>query len=233
MCCRIINYKNKNMKKKILSIMVIAFTINATAQIRLGVQGGASVNSPTVSGLASQVKAKNWTFTPGIVFDFKLGNTVGFRPAVNLQNSNYDLQNVVAPSGTPAFPALNTVNYVNKNIQIPLDLLIPIKAGKGKLLIAVGPVVTLGLSGEYTITNNGTGTGLVGNYGITYGNANTEIKKVDWGSNFGLGYRLGKSLDLMAKYKYGFTNQSNQTSSSVKQNIVSLTASYFLIGGKK
>jgi hypothetical protein len=218
------------MKKIILSFFVVVISTTLIAQVRVGIQGAAMISSPEVSGLASKVSNKQWTFAPGIVLDFNILPGLNFRPSANYQSSEYALQNVIAPSGSPSYPALNTVNYVNKNIQIPLDLVFPIKAGKGKLLLAVGPVVTLGLSGEYTISNNSTGPGTVGTYNVTYGNANAEIKKVDWGSNFGLGYRLGSKLDFMAKYKYGFTNQSNQNSSSVKEHIVSIGASYFLFG---
>ncbi len=225
------------MKKTILGLIVLAATMNANAQIRLGVQAAASINSPSVSGLADEVSKKAWTFNPGIVFDINLSPGLGFRPAVNYQTSNYSLQDAVPATGLPgSVPTFNTTNIVTKNVQIPLDLLIPVKMGKGKLLLSAGPVVTIGLSGEYTVTTTSQSTGaqigVPSNANITFGNTSADLKKVDWGSRFGIGYRLGRSLDLLAQYKYGFTNTANSTGNSLKQHIVSLTASYFLIGKK-
>jgi hypothetical protein len=223
----------KKMKKLMLSFAVIVISISANSQVRVGVQASASVNSPTVSGLPSALKDKVTTVAPGIVFEMPLG-PLAFRPSVNYLPSATNLQQTIPAVGsTPA--QLQNTQTITKNVQIPLDFTLPIKAGKGKLLLAAGPIVTVGLSADVTVNTTNLASGApvsVANAPISFGNASGQLKKVEWGSRFGIGYRY-KKLDLLAQYKLGLTNVLNNTGQSQKNHIVSLTASWFLIGGSK
>jgi hypothetical protein len=159
---------------------------------------------------------------------------LAFRPSVNYLPSETNLQQTIpAVGGTPA--QLLVSQTLTKNVQIPLDITLPIKAGKGKLLLIAGPVVTVGLKVDVTnnLTNLTTGTPIsTTNPPISFGNAGGQIKKVEWGSKFGIGYRY-KKIDLIAQYKLGLTNVNNNVGQSQKNHILSLTASWFLLGGKK
>jgi Outer membrane protein beta-barrel domain len=221
------------MKKLMLSFAVIAISMSAKSQVRLGVQAGASINSPTVSGLGNVATKKITTVSPGIVFEVPMG-PLSFRPSVNYLAGNTTFQeNIPAAGLIPA--TLQVDQIITKNVQIPLDITLPIKAGKGKILIAVGPVVTIGLKAEVASTVSVASSGSTlstGSAPLQFGNASSEIKKVDWGGRFGVGYRLNK-FDILAQYKLGFTNQLNGAGENLKNHIVSLTASWFLFGGQK
>jgi hypothetical protein len=202
--------------------------LSATSQIRLGIQGGINAASPTVSGLGASVKDKKNTVAPGIVFEFSVLPGFNLRPSLNYLTTN------VTTSQLNVTPGVNAnTQTVSNNLQIPLDLTFPIKAGKkGKILLMAGPVVTMGLSGDVRTTNLNAGTGTqisTSSSPIQFGNGSAQVKGIDWGSRFGLGYRWGK-LDLAAQYKFGFTDANNSAAVTSKQHILSLTAAYFLIG---
>ncbi len=218
------------MKKIMFSFAVIAISMSAKSQIRIGVQASASVNSPTVSGLSTSIKEKITTVSPGLVFDIPVTPGFNFRPSLNYLTLN----GTIAQANI--LPGINSnTQTISQNLQIPLDLTFPIKAGKNsKILLMAGPVITIGLDGTINRTTVNAGSGItVTNTSnpLIFGNGSAQVKKVDWGSRFGLGYRY-KKLDLTAQYKFGFTDANNDPNITSKQHIVSLTASWFLFGSK-
>ncbi len=192
------------MKKIILSIAIIAISIAAKSQLKVGVQAGIIGASPNISGIGASLKDKRNTVAPGLVFEVPVVPGFNFRPSLNYLTTDITTSQLAITPGVNA----NT-QTISNSLQIPFDLTFPIKAGKkSKLLLMAGPVVTLGLSGTVSTTNinaiSGLTTSTTSN-NLSFGNGSAEVKGVDWGSRFGIGYRYGK-LDLTAQYKYGFTD---------------------------
>ena len=222
--------------KKLFTLLSItiatSFFTNANAQVRLGVQAGVILNSPTVTGLANKENISSPTF--GIIAEINAGPLL-FRPSVNYIKNGFKS---VFQSTVGNFSQSNVQTYTFQNIEIPLDITVPIKLKSGKLLLSAAPVITVGLKGEEREVNT-TQVGSAApsvqtfNTAIQYGAANTEIKKTDWGTRFGLGYSFNNGLQLNAAYKIGLTNLSNSNGSNYKANYLTVTAGYFLIGNKK
>ena len=222
--------------KKILTLLTFSattsFFTNVNAQVKLGVQAGVILNSPTVSGLANKENITAPTF--GVIAEINAGPLL-LRPSVNYLKTGFK-ETVQTTVGNTTVSDVK--NYTFQNLEIPLDITYPIKLKSGKILISAAPVITVGLKGEeQKVTTAQVGTAAPNvqtlNTAIKYGAANTEIKKTDWGTRFGLGYAFNNGLQLNAAYKIGLTNLSNANNNSFKANHLMLSAAYFLFGNKK
>jgi hypothetical protein len=216
--------------KKLLLTGAVAFAtvFAANAQFKLGVQGGIALNTPNVEGVTNKENLTKPTF--GLVAQYDFGGFM-FRPSVNYLQSGYSS----STSSTVAGITTATENIVKtNNLEIPLDLVLPLKMKKGRLLFSLSPVVTVGLKGTLESNNTVTvGSGAPTTSSVTgnlnYGSASGEIKKVDWGGRIGVGYEFNK-VQVNLNYKSGITNLSNN-SNAYKNHYIGLTVSYFLFGG--
>ena len=222
--------------KKLFTLLTItlatSFFTNANAQVRLGAQAGVILNSPTVTGLADKSNITTPTF--GIIAEINAGPLL-FRPSVNYLKNGFKDE---IRSTLGSITNVNTQTYTFQNLEIPLDITLPVKLKSGKLLLSVAPVITVGLKGEAREVNStqvGTAAPSVNtlNTVIQYGAANGEIKKTDWGTRFGLGYAFNNGLQINAAYKLGLTNLLNDYNDRYKAHHLMLTAAYFILGNKK
>jgi hypothetical protein len=219
------------MKKLILSIATIAFlSSNTQAQMRLGIQGGASIVQPSVTTTSTgAVTVKGVNFVqPGLIMDFQLANFFSFKPSLNYLRSGYT-------QTTPITATLDSV-LTNKidNLYIPLDLCVPIKASKGKMFLTAGPTIVVGIGGNSSEAANVSGTATTPiNKKIVFGNATGELKQINWGANFGLGYSWRKGLELKANYNAGVTNINNTSTIDYKSSVISILLGYYFMGKMK
>jgi hypothetical protein len=226
------NMSTINMKKWMLAIAITG-CLGSHAQVRVGVQAGATMSSPTVSGFTN-IKNLTNDITPsfGIVAQFNLGGLLAFRPSVNyLQNSFAFDQTAIKKALIPGNPdTLQQIatGFRQNGIEIPLDLVLPVKMGKGKLLFSFAPVITIGLKGDSVskITPS-PGTPFTVNNALNFGKDNFEIKKTGWGTRFGIGCQFKNGIQLNAAYHRGFTNLRNDAA-TVKNHYASLSLAWFL-----
>jgi hypothetical protein len=219
------------MKFKSLSIAIFASLITASSfgQFRLGIQGGISVSSPTIEGLENVQNYLAPKF--GIVAEFDMGGFL-LRPGVNYQNLGYTATDIF---DLGLNSVLNTKQEVRMStLEVPLDLTYPIKTKSGTILLSAAPTFTFGLSGTTKLTsssanNGGTPQVTTTNNDIKFGSATEELKKVNWGTRFGIGYEFHNGLQLNATYNYGLTNLINETEGSIKTHNIGLTLSYFIL----
>jgi hypothetical protein len=213
------------MRKIVKPLVILSFVLgsaNLNAQVKLGVQGGVNISSPTVSGLANTKSIASPTF--GIVALTNLGGGLMFRPSVNYLQNITSATNSITTGGTTV---TTITNLRVTNFEIPLDLVVPVKLKNGRLLLSAAPVITVGLKAQNSgSTQIGSATPLPAP-AISFGSNPLEIKKTDWGTRFGVGYEFKSGLQLNANYKLGLTNVSN-TSSTQKNHNVLLTAAWFL-----
>jgi hypothetical protein len=224
----------KEMKKLLLSALIMSgVALTSKAQFQLGVQAGVSANAPKVQDFTD---AKNFTKpTYGIVAQYDFGGFI-FRPSLNFLSTGFKSTDISTVANVTTTEVLE---LLSDNLSIPLDLVLPIKAKKGRFLVSVAPVVTIGLkaktnSTETTQVGNGAAVSQTQSEDLTYGNdASADIKKVDWGGKIGVGYEF-KKFQVNLGYKAGFNNLlPNNNNSSYKEHNLTLTLSYFLFGGKK
>jgi hypothetical protein len=204
------------------TVLATVTFMSAKAQIKVGIQGGINISSPTVEGLKDKKNASSPTF--GLVTQINIIPMLTFRPSVNY------LQNAFSGSTTTTTGSATTTTDIEQeitNLEIPLDLVYPVKLKKGKLLLSAAPVLTIGLKGNQTTTVNTAGISPVTNE-IKFGNQTAELKKIDWASRFGVGYEFTNGMQLNAAYKLGLTNQSNNNNTLKNHNVIVTLAWYFI-----
>ncbi len=219
------------MKFKFLSLALITtlITANSFGQFRLGIQGGISVSSPTIEGLQN---VQNYIAPKfGVVAEFDLGGFL-LSPGVNYQNLGYTANDLIE-LGTNTF--VNTTQEVRmSSLELPIDLTYPIKTKSGKILLSAAPTFTFALSGttkvnSSSVVNGGAPTVSTTNSDIKFGSAEEELKKINWGTRFGVGYQFNNGLQLNATYNFGLTNLVNGDEGSLKTHNIGLTLSYFIL----
>jgi Outer membrane protein beta-barrel domain len=216
------------MKKTFLilsSICLTAFT--SQAQLSLGIQAGASTSLPDFSTIP---KASGITFVqPGIVFDYKLADFFSLRPSVNYLQSGFNSTTVLTSLVSV------TDKFRTNNLLIPIDLCVPLKVGSGRLVLSAGPTVQIALNGstDQTVTTGGVASTPI-NSKFKIGSATGELKQINWGTNFGLGYRMNNGLELRSTYNLALDNQINVGTSTAtnKSHLISVLLAYYLIRPK-
>jgi Outer membrane protein beta-barrel domain len=219
---------------KLTMIALSIITLNAKAQIKLGVTGGAQI-SFTNTNILNQVK-NIATPTFGIVAQTNLGGGLMFRPSINyIQDGFKSVENITTQIGT-GITQVNNINTTVKmqSLQIPLDVVLGMKAGNGKFLVSLAPVVTIGLEAKYTenetVARTGAATLTNSNSApLNFSGVNATFKRVDWGGKLGLGYEFKNGLQINAAYKAGLNDIAVDGGDDYKNNNLSLTLSYFFI----
>jgi hypothetical protein len=217
----------KIMTKKFQLLMCIVCFANVVhAQLRVGVQAGASVVAPriTYTGTTATFSHSGLTYVyPGLILDYQLGKAFSIRPSLNYLRLGSQLTQTLAG-------ITSTTQTTIDNVNVPLDLVVPIKLGSGKLELMAGPTLTLAFKGTQQQSTNLLPTPTIS--ALNFGSGSLELKRVNWGTNFGVGYRLKNGLGIRAMYNLGLTDLNNVSSSSSKFDVLTLTASYFLFGAK-
>jgi hypothetical protein len=212
------------MKKLVMTATLLTAVIyNATAQIKLGVVAGANVSVAKISDVTSRKAVTSPTI--GIVAQADFGPLL-FRPSVNYLQNGFETAITESIGG---FTTLQKDVLKVNNIEIPLDIVVPLNLKGGRLLFSASPVITVGLNGKYTSATSLNNTQVANQSGnVKFGSEAGEIKKVDFGSRFGLGYEFKNGLQINAAYKLGLSNQTNVKDETIKNHYVALTASWFL-----
>ena len=225
------------MKKTFAKLSIVAlalFTLNATAQIKLGVTGGAQVSFSNTDFFTDVKNIATPTF--GVIAQANLGAGLMFRPSINyIQDGLKSVENITTQIG-PGLTQLTNTNSTLKmqSLQIPLDVVLGMKAGNGKLLVSLAPVLTIGLNAKYSETEVITRTGATpvtnnNSIGLDFSGTNATFKRLDWGGKLGVGYEFKSGLQLNAAYKAGLNNIAVGSGDDYKNNNLSLTLSYFFI----
>jgi hypothetical protein len=215
------------MKKILFSIVVLsAIAINMQAQFSMGIQAGASTSIPNYTTLPD---AKSILFVqPGLVMNYQIAKLFSVRPGFNYLQTGYESIDLIS-AGNEIKNSLKV-----NNLQVPLDLCVPIKVGPGKFVLCAGPTLVFGLNGTSNIdsTYSGIATTPI-NKKITFGNNIGEFRQINWGTNFGLGYTFKSGLDMRAHYNLGGSNNINGKTSTTTNNVLSVLIGYYFIKPKK
>jgi hypothetical protein len=119
------------------------------------------------------------------------------------------------------FTSKTTINY----LEVPLNLGYRYDIGNaGALFVSAGPYIGFGLSGK-TKTENVPILGTVED-DIEFGDGADEMKSIDYGVNFSLGYISPIGIYLRAQYGLGLANLSNITNTSSKNRVFGISVGY-------
>lgn len=171
--------------------------------------GGLTLTSSSTTGFhvgaVVDLGFDNWSLQPGLLYSTK-GGTYGS----------------AADGGT----AKLTLNYV----EVPVNLLYNIPLVVGKVFIGGGPYFGYGISGKGTTTGAFTSTGSgTETQNLTFGSGPGDTKNPDYGVNFIGGFRFNTGLSFSVGYGLGLGNLSNDSSATIKNNVVSVSVGYFFL----
>ncbi len=121
-----------------------------------------------------------------------------------------------ANSGSATFK--ETISY----LQLPINLLVSLKAGTGKFLMGAGPYVGFTFGGEKQISSNGAMTQQLDAIGINSNSTSNlqigsggDIKTIDFGFDLQAGYQLKNGFGINIGANIGLTNVDSKTGSNV------------------
>jgi hypothetical protein len=149
------------------------------------------------------------------------------RPGINYMQTGISNKRPLT-STTELFDNVNL-----KNLEIPLDVTYPIKLKNSKILLSIAPTITLAMGGTIKREVRNLSGAAVPNGTVTqdvnFGSGANELKRLDMGTKFGIGYEFKDGIQINASLKYGFSNLSNTTNSKFKTNHFALSASWFFL----
>lgn len=186
--------------KFLLAAFCCALGFSSFAQVSYGLKGG--IGFPTWryydEGYNPNVKS---------VPSFNLSGYVSY----DLQ-SNFSVQTGVTLEGRGVeIPEVSyKATYMFAGIPLDIVYYIPTSA-LGKAYVSAGPYAGVNFGGEYTAHN---GEGGTFTEDMKYGKYE-QVKRFDWGANFGLGYKFNKGYLIYANYNLGLHNMNTQSATEV------------------
>jgi len=233
------------MKKIIcLSTFVMFFLITSQsyAQLNLGLKTGLNISNMTVSGFTGVTESSRISFHIGAIIEYSFTKSFSLESGLFLSGKGADFE--------VSQPITNTITVTLNQTLSPLYIELPINAVYKvdlkplKLLIYAGPYFGLAVSGnrtnEYSATGLPAGTSLATllaqlgvqneTIGLKYGtDANSDLRRFDFGLNFGAGIELSNFL-FRIQYGLGLTNLNPVSANNevIKNNVMSFSVGYLL-----
>ena len=107
-----------------------------------------------------------------------------------------------------------TINY----LEVPVWVLYKHKLGPGKIFGGVAPSIGYGLSGKTKSKASVLGQVEEDTQNLTFGSDSTDVKRIDYAINIGVGYQLFMGLFARVSYSIGLANLSNDASAGDIKN---------------
>lgn len=205
---------------------VLQFTTNAQ-NARFGISAGTVFSNYSISAEGISVKGKSRTgLTAGILADIPLGKSLSFQPAANYVQYGTSFEET---SGD--YTATDKVKV--NSIEVPLNVLYNVPAGKGRFFIGAGPSLSFHLSGKRNSydSENGDQPEVTFKFGS---NSDADMKSINIGANFTAGYAFANGLFFSTCYNTGLSNlEPDSEEASTKSNYFGIRIGYFLSGTGK
>ncbi len=230
------------MKKNLfLSCILSLALLDVSAQVSIGVQGGAVFSKPKSSFTSEVVPQLSLSATgrtgyhAGIIADVPLGEG-GFRLMPEL--------NYVAKGGrastelgyqTPVGGNLQVgIDFESmvKYLELPLSLAYSAPVGDHFFVLGAGPYVAVGLNGNSKLkisSNNGDVEEL--EESVKFGSVENEMRRLDYGANLMAGFIHGSGMMIKANYSLGLADLSNGSDPSFRNRYFGLSLVYFFLKG--
>ncbi len=200
------------MKKALLALSLVAASTGAFAQLSFAPVVGLNMANMSYK-LAGESLTSNMKMGVhlGVMAKYAIGEKLAIMPGV-----------LFSMKGT-SVELLGTKNEVSLNtLEIPVNISYGITSNEEGLYVFAGPYLGIGLSVKS------------GDSDIEFGDDAGKMKRMDFGANAGLGYKLPMGLMVQAQYGIGFANLAGggDSDNSVKNNVIGITVGYFLGGNK-
>lgn len=177
------------MKKIILStfaLFSIALGVQAQSGVDFQVRAGANFNTINTDP-DSDNKIKPG-FHVGVDVGLPIAEEFYIQPGVlfSMKGAKYDAANTSV-----------SLNY----IEVPVSFMYKGALGQGRFLLGVGPYVGFGLSGK---NKND-----IADFDIDFGDADNELKRLDFGGNITAGYEFSNRFLAQLNFQLGMSDMSN------------------------
>ncbi|MEO5782626.1 MAG: porin family protein [Ginsengibacter sp.] len=203
------------MKKLIILMAIVAISTTSFAQF--GIQAGATIatikEKNDFPGSTSSSTSSKVGFTVGVIMDVPISNNFIFQPGLNFTQKG---GKVTDKSGNETDEVKINLNY----LEIPLNV---IYKAAGGFFVGAGPGLGYAISGKFKETISGaTPPSLNGTTETKAKFSSTDnsddIKPFELSGNILAGYQLSNGCFIVVNYNLGFSNLSNYSDESIKNN---------------
>lgn len=210
--------------KKILFTACFAMVSLATfAQLpSFGIKGGANFATFTASSNNSNLSVTSGsltTFNVGVFADFKFGN-ISLQPALNYTGKGGKIsENINTGSSNTTVSLTERLYY----LQLPVNLVYHVPAVVGNFYFGAGPYIAEGLSGK---VSGDDGSGNNENQKVTFGNADGDLKQMQFGVDGIVGFKFTGGFLINANYDLGLSNDANGSDGKSKSHVFGISAGF-------
>jgi hypothetical protein len=192
------------MKQKLIFICILSFALlNANAQ-RFGIKAGVALANAQYEYTQTSISTSNLIgFQAGLIGEMPLSDALYLNSGALFSQKGTKLSLLGMEMKFP-------VNYV----EVPLNLAYKYDLGPLKLFAQAGPYLGVGLSAKMK------GSGY--DETIDFGSGTDQMKRLDYGANFGGGIEIG-AIQIGANYGLGLANISNDPDETMKNGVLSFT----------
>lgn len=193
------------MKKVLLAVAILAAGLTANAQeVNFGAKAG--VNFANVSGEDVEDNITRTSFNVGAVVEFEISDKFSIQPEL-----------IYSAQGAKLEEEESDVDLTLKLDYLNVPVIAKFYAAEG-FSLEFGPQVGFLLSAKAKAK-------IGGDSGET--DIKDEFETVDFGLNFGAGYKLDSGLNFSARYNLGLSNVAKESESSVKNSVFQISVGYF------
>ena len=226
------------MKKNLLSIVLLVFSINVYAQtVSYGIDAGLNlsgsttpveiISSPSVSIVSQSASKKYITgFHAGVLVDFRF-NCFSVQPGVLFSTKGSSSSvSYVGNAGGQIINVISVFKLTLDYIEVPLNLLYRINVKNGNVFMGAGPYVGLGVSAKAAENSNQNGQISTQSLNVKFGSNTDELRNPDLGFNGLIGYKLNLGVAISAGFSEGFVSTGNSGNRNKNQGF-RFSADYF------
>ncbi|UIR54718.1 PorT family protein [Sphingobacterium sp. SRCM116780] len=199
--------------KKLLLSFGAAFLLSAgvQAQTSYGLKAGVNLGKySNPSDLEKDFQKNNTSFYVTGFADLPVGTNFSIQPGVSLQGKGNKMQ--YDGDGSNGSSTTNVMS-----IEIPVNAVYYIPTGtSGSVFLGAGPYLGFNVSGKTKVKGNIGGGTAEGNYDLKFSGDDKDMKVIDAGANFMLGYKFNSGLLINAGYGLGLSNLSPSSDSNDK-----------------
>jgi hypothetical protein len=196
-------------KLTLIALLVIPATMVFAQAPKFGFKAGVNLNNVSSNDEElNEELAGRTSIHLGVITDFSMSKSLSFQPQV-----------LFSGRGAKIDHGDHKDVYAFNSLEIPLNFTYRKNASKG-VFLGVGPSLGYNLSGKVKGDHD--------SEDIVFGSGNGEIKRLDLGLNAIFGYQFSNKYFVSTNYSSGFSNWSNESNSTWKNNIVGISVGFFL-----
>jgi hypothetical protein len=193
--------------KKSVTFFIILFSLSASAQ-RIAFKGGVNFGNSPYKVTYNKIPTTNLTgFHAGLAIEFPIDSIVYFNTGLEYSRK-----------GTKVNIEGNEVDFPIYYLELPASFALKFDLSGASLFFKSGPYVAFGLSSVIKSDTE--------EVRMTFGSGTEEMKRVDFGLNFGAGMEFGL-VQFSVNYGAGIVNLSNERREKLTNGVLSLSLTVF------